>query len=88
MLPYATLVDRQKQRSVDDVMTAYVQWREASLRVREAYQAWHTASNAEVDAYPAYTAALDREQAASETYARLITELERRTGRRSDKARI
>jgi hypothetical protein len=62
---------------VDDVMTAYVKWREACLRVREAYDSWHTASRAEADqAFPAYTAALDAEQLACENYARLITELE------------
>ncbi|HWF51656.1 MAG TPA: hypothetical protein VG294_13545 [Solirubrobacteraceae bacterium] len=62
---------------VDDVMTAYVKWREASLRVREAYDSWHTASRAEAhQAFPAYIAALDGEQLACEIYARLVTQLE------------
>jgi hypothetical protein len=62
---------------VDDVMTAYVKWREASLRVREAYATWHTAGRTDADqAFPAYTAALDAEQLACELYARLITQLE------------
>jgi hypothetical protein len=72
------LLNRRHDQMVDDVMTAYVKWREACLRVRETYDTWHTASRAEVDeAFPAYNAALDAEQRASETYAGLITQLDR-----------
>ena len=72
------LRNRQQQRMIDDVMTAYVKWREACLHVREAYADWQTAGRTEADgAYPLYAAALDREQLACDVYASLVTRLER-----------
>lgn len=78
MSPDATLVDYQQQQLVDDVMSAYVKWREACLRVREAYRAWQTGCATEVDTFSAYVVALDREELTCQIYADLITRLERR----------
>jgi hypothetical protein len=60
---------------VDEVMEAYVQWREESARVWEAYHRWLSAVRADAAlAFPAYVAALDREERASEVYAGLISQ--------------
>jgi hypothetical protein len=62
---------------VDDVMTAYVRWREASAHVWDADHSWRNAKQADVPlAFRAYNAALDREEDACEVYADLATQLD------------
>ena len=58
---------------VDDVVLAYVEWREASAAVWDAYGRWASASAEDkLPADAAYRAALDREEAAANLYAELI----------------
>jgi hypothetical protein len=57
----------------DDVVDAYVDWREQSQRVWLAYQAWsRTASGEARLRFAAYVAELDREHRASDAYAAAI----------------
>jgi|SRR6516165_2688566 hypothetical protein len=58
---------------VDELVTAYVDWREECLAVRRAYASWTGADSGHAaGAYVAYNAALDREEAAAIAYADLI----------------
>jgi hypothetical protein len=58
---------------VDDVVLAYVDWREESAAVWDAYDWWASArAGDKLLADAAYRAALDREQAAAKSYAELI----------------
>jgi hypothetical protein len=71
-------INSARNRAVDEVMDAYVEWRQECMRVSEAYQRWASAPRADAAlAFRAYVAALDREEMASEVYGRLITTLER-----------
>jgi hypothetical protein len=55
---------------IDDLMDAYVDWREECIGLREAYDRWSSGSADERSlAFAAYGAALDREQLASFVYA-------------------
>lgn len=58
---------------VDDVVLAYVEWREESATVWDAY---HRSAGASAEdkltADAVYRAALDREEAAAKSYAELI----------------
>jgi hypothetical protein len=57
---------------IDDVMDAYVDWRQESAEVESAYQRWSTAAPPDTAlAYAAYVAALDREDRASNFFARV-----------------
>jgi hypothetical protein len=77
MHAYATQVKLERRRIVDDVMTAYVKWREASARVWDAYRCWGNAKQEDVSlAFRAYAAALDSEERACEIYADLIVQLD------------
>ncbi|MEA2197641.1 MAG: hypothetical protein QOJ25_1692 [Solirubrobacteraceae bacterium] len=76
MSTYATQLTHQRRRKVDDIMSAYVKWREASAHVWDADRRWRNAIKAEVPvAFRAYNAALDREELACGVYASLMTEL-------------
>lgn len=62
-----------QKRLLDGLVEAYVNWREACLRVSDAYASW--VSGAGVDAKSAfarYMAALDHEERAAEIYASLV----------------
>jgi hypothetical protein len=62
----------QHRRLVDELMVAYVEWREESARVSDAYGGWATAEATDGGlAFGAYVAALDREERASQVYAGL-----------------
>jgi hypothetical protein len=62
-----------KQRLARTLMTLYVSWREACLRVDDAYAMWgHTGGAAAADAFERYAAALDQEQVAAERFAKLV----------------
>jgi hypothetical protein len=77
MSTYAIQVNRQRRLMVDEAMTAYVRWRQASAHVWDADRRWRDATQADVDvAFRAYNAALEREEGACEIYAQLITELD------------
>ena len=52
----------------DWILAAYVDWREACLRVRETYDVW-TGGPRVAGAFSAYVCALDREEQAAWAYA-------------------
>ena len=64
----------RQERLVDDLVDAYIDWRETCHRVHDAYRAWtrETTPPARV-AFELYTTALNAEQRAAETYATLIS---------------
>ena len=69
---------RTETQLVDRMISAYVEWREASRLVHDAYRAWASATGprARVEFWR-YTAALDAEEWSAEVYASLV----RRVGR-------
>jgi hypothetical protein len=76
---------------IDELLDAYLDWRQQSADVESAYRRWNSAPKTDSAlAYAAYKGALDREQRASECYAEMIRstshmsaeELERATGYR------
>ncbi len=61
---------------VDAAVAAYVGWRAACTAAHGTYRNWVRAPAADAAlAYTAYVATLDREQAAAETYARLMAKV-------------
>ena len=62
---------------VDQVMDAYVGWREACLRVDDAYACWTGARRGNAGpAFSGYRAALDREERAAKRYAARVRHVE------------
>jgi hypothetical protein len=58
---------------IDDVMDAYIAWREESAAADGAYRRWKTAAAMDTaGAFAGYVAALDREERASAEYAQAI----------------
>jgi hypothetical protein len=65
--------DRIHVSLIDDIMDAYLEWRQQSAAVTAAYAHWQGAATSHAaSAFGAYTAALDREELASNSYARLL----------------
>ena len=57
-------------KQVDKNMEAYVDWREACLRVSDAYRSWSRATGLGAGvAFERYVTALDREEWAADRYA-------------------
>ena len=66
-------VDKQL---VDEVMEAYVAWREECAEVWAAYERWASAPKIDAaGAFSAYRAALDREECGSHAYADLLARI-------------
>jgi hypothetical protein len=64
---------RTRDRMIDGLMDAYVDWREASVDVESAYRRWARAAPGDTsDAFAGYRATLDRELLATIAYARLM----------------
>jgi hypothetical protein len=62
-----------RDKLIDNVMDAYVDWRYESAQVDYAYGRWSVAESTDPDgAFDAYAAALDREELASISYAHVI----------------
>lgn len=63
----------RRERLVDELVDAYVGWRETCARVREAHRSWasETGSSSN-DTFGLYMAALDEEEQAAEVYAELV----------------
>ena len=73
------VIRSEQNRAVDEVIDAYVDWRQECITVSEAYQRWRSAAREDgALAFRAYLAALDREERAAEVYARLLSALEAR----------
>jgi hypothetical protein len=72
------ILDGFRRRIVDEMVDAYVDWREECLAVDEAYECWRRGPRAEATfAFAAYHAALDYEERAAERYAELLGQLNR-----------
>jgi hypothetical protein len=62
-----------RERLVDQLIEAYVDWRETCARVRDAYRFWEIDSGSYGRiAFGSYVAALDAEERAAEVYAGLV----------------
>src|SRR5690242_3419071 len=62
-----------RERLVEEVVEAYVGWREAGARVDDAYRFWTTESGpCGRVAFGSYVAALDIEERSAEVYAGLV----------------
>jgi hypothetical protein len=89
MSVYPTKTALQQQRTLDDAVWAYVDWRNGCTAVWYAYRRWAKASTADAAlAFGAYTAALDREESAAKVYAELmrrVDDLERACAAPTDK---
>ncbi len=63
----------RRERLVDELIEAYVDWRETCARVSDAYLSWTSESGScGRFAFGLYMAALDEEEQAAEVYARLV----------------
>jgi hypothetical protein len=62
-----------RERLVDELVEAYIDWRATCARVKDAYRSWagETGPCGRV-AFELYTAALDAEERAAEVYAGLV----------------
>jgi hypothetical protein len=61
------------KRLVDKLMEAYVNWREACLRVSDAYGSWASETGPDAtSAFRSYMAALEQEEQAADIYAGLV----------------
>jgi hypothetical protein len=73
MSEHARKPSLHQQEIVDDVVIAYVEWREECTEVWNAYGWWASAPRADAPrAHAAYRGALDREEAAAKVYAGLM----------------
>jgi hypothetical protein len=64
---------RSQERVVDEMISAYADWREASRLVDDAYHSWASAGGVRARAeFVRYTAALDSEEFAADAYADLV----------------
>jgi hypothetical protein len=63
----------RRERLVDELVEAYIDWREMCVRANDAYGAWagETGPRGRV-AFELYTVALDAEERAAEVYAGLV----------------
>jgi hypothetical protein len=76
---------RTETRLVDRMISAYVDWREASRLVHDAYRSWARATGPRARvAFWRYTAALDAEEWAAEVYASLVRRVGRARARSGD----
>ena len=65
-------------KTLDEVVTAYVEWHKHSQCVRIAYSAWSSSSHEEQPLrYAAYLEELDREERACELYAATVARVGR-----------
>ena len=64
---------RQSQPMADEIIGAYVEWREHAQAVWEAYDTWSRSRGPERDvAFCVYRVVLSKEQCASERYAEVV----------------
>jgi hypothetical protein len=63
----------RRERLVDELLEAYVDWRETCARVDDAYRSWaNEAARGDRVAFALYTAALDAEEQAAKIYAEFV----------------
>jgi hypothetical protein len=63
----------RRERLVDELVEAYIDWRESCTRVNDAYWAWasETGPRGRVT-FGLYMATLDEEEQAADVYARIV----------------
>jgi hypothetical protein len=67
-----------RERLLDRLVDAYVDWRDACARVNDAYRSWSSESSPRNEAaFGTYLAALDAEQQAAEVYAGFVSRAEK-----------
>jgi hypothetical protein len=72
------IASRVRPELIDELMEAYVEWREECSFLSRAYENWSDFPVHERElAFAAYRAALDREQAASAVYSDCIEKVQR-----------
>jgi hypothetical protein len=63
----------RRERLVDELVEAYVDWRETCARVDDAYRSWaNEPARGDRVAFALYIAALDAEEQAAKVYAELV----------------
>ena len=63
----------KRERLVDELVEAYIDWRETCARVNDTYRSWASETGpCGRAAFGLYTAALDAEEQAAEVYAGLV----------------
>jgi hypothetical protein len=69
-----TMIDTlRRERLVDELVEAYVDWRETCARVDDAYRSWANGTTlGDRVAFALYRAALDAEEQAARVYAELV----------------
>ena len=76
-----------RKRLLDNLVDAYVDWREACARVNDAYRSWaSTTGPCGGAAFGEYMAALDEEEWAADVYAGLVRRAEKLPWSRSSAA--
>ena len=64
---------QSRSRLVDELIDAYVSWREACLRVSDANASWASVTDlGATSAFGRYMTAVDHEERAAEVYAGLV----------------
>jgi hypothetical protein len=72
------MIAKVRRELIDDLMEAYVAWREECAALVQAYAWWGSGEVADREmAFAAYRAALDREQQASTVYSDRVATLQR-----------
>jgi hypothetical protein len=72
------MTTRVRRELIDDLMEAYVAWREESAILVRAYESWASGEAVDRDmAFAAYRSALDREQQASAVYSARVATVKR-----------
>ena len=76
------MINRLKRdRLVDELVEAYVDWREACARVDGAYRSWaREMAPGDRVRFGLYVAALDQEEQAADSYAGLVRRAEKMLG--------
>jgi hypothetical protein len=68
----------RRERLVDELVEAYVDWRETCARVDDAYRSWaNEAARGDRVAFALYMAALDAEEQAAKVYAEFVRRADR-----------
>ena len=68
----------RRERLVDQLVEAYVEWRETCARVSDAYRSWASDTTpGDRIAFGLYVAALDAEEQAAVVYAGLVRRFDR-----------
>jgi hypothetical protein len=84
----AKLIRTRRRQLLEDVMDAYLEWREKCASVTYAYGRWADASRPDAAAmWRAYEDALDREEQASAVYDGLIRRVGARGGSQPEQGR-